>query len=206
MGTSLRRRVASAKSRPPPGPTESGLKRIERKSRAKRRSDGEIRTEVPKRWIWHYQTLSSLREELIRQRKERLNEAAQPMEPHSMNMADSATDEFDHELALSRLSVDQDALYEVEAAMKRILDGSYGICEQTGRAIPAARLKVLPWTRFRKEVANRLERTGVISRTHLGRLRSVRDEATSALAESEPTVDQPAPPTLNDLPPEDSEE
>ena len=132
---------------------------------------------VPKRWAWHYETLSSLREGLIRERKERLSEVAQPIEPHSMSLADSATDEFDHEIALSRLSVDQDALYEVEAAMKRILDGTYGICEQTGRPIPAARLKVLPWTRFRKEVADRLERTGVISRTRLGPLRSVREEA-----------------------------
>ena len=40
-----------------------------------------------------------------------------------MSQADSATDEFDHELALSRLSVDQDALYEVEAAMNRISEG-----------------------------------------------------------------------------------
>ena len=143
----------------------------------KQRSAAETRAEVPKRWAWHYETLSSLREGLIRERKERLSEVAQPIEPHSMSLADSATDEFDHEIALSRLSVDQDALYEVEAAMKRILDGTYGICEQTGRPIPAARLKVLPWTRFRKEVANRLERTGVISRTRLGPLRSVREEA-----------------------------
>ena len=167
------------------------------------RSDAETRAEVPKRWAWHYETLSSLREGLIRERKERLSEVAQPIEPHSMSLADSATDEFDHEIALSRLSVDQDALYEVEAAMKRILDGTYGICEQTGRPIPAARLKVLPWTRFRKEVASRLERTGVISRTRLGPLRSVREEAAAALTE---TVDEAPAPTLNKLPPDEPEE
>jgi DnaK suppressor protein len=172
----------------------------------KQRSDAETRAEVPKRWAWHYETLSSLREGLIRERKERLSEVAQPIEPHSMSLADSATDEFDHEIALSRLSVDQDALYEVEAAMKRILDGTYGICEQTGRPIPAARLKVLPWTRFRKEVANRLERTGVISRTRLGPLRSVREEAAAALTETEPTVDEAPAPTLNKLPPDEPEE
>jgi DnaK suppressor protein len=172
----------------------------------KRRSDAENRAEIPKRWAWHYETLSSLREGLIRERKERLCEVAQPIEPHSMNLADSATDEFDHEIALSRLSVDQDALYEVEAAMKRILDGVYGVCEETGRPIPAERLKVLPWTRFRKEAAYRLERTGVISRTRLGPLRSVREEPASALMETEPTVDEPPPSTLNKLPPEEPEE
>jgi RNA polymerase-binding transcription factor DksA len=136
------------------------------KSRRERGGDADI----PRQWVWHYETLSSLRERLIQERKEWLSEASQPIEPHSMSQADSATDEFDHDLALSRLSVDQDALYEVEAAMKRILDGKYGICEQTGKPIPAGRLKVLPWTRYRKEVANRLERTGLIPPTQLGRL------------------------------------
>ena len=129
-------------------------------------------TDIPKRWVWHFETLSCLREQLIQERRERLTEVAGPIEAHSLSPADSASDEFDHALALSRLSVDQDALYEVEAAMKRILDGKYGICEQSGREIPAARLKVLPWTRYRKEVANRLERTGVISPSQLGRIGS----------------------------------
>jgi RNA polymerase-binding transcription factor DksA len=132
--------------------------------------------EIPKQWVWHYETLSSLRERLLQERRERLTEAAEPMETHSLSQADSATDEFDHALALSRLSVDQDALYEVGAAMKRILDGKYGICEQTGKPIPAGRLKVLPWTRYRQEVVNRLERTGVIPPTRLGRLERGRQD------------------------------
>lgn len=126
--------------------------------------------EIPKQWIWHYETLSSLRDRLIEERRERLTEAAEPVERHSRSLADSATDEFDHALALSRLSVDQDALYEVEAAMKRILDDTYGLCEETSKPIPAARLKALPWTRYRKEAADRLERSGMILPTRLGRL------------------------------------
>ena len=132
--------------------------------------------EIPKPWIWHYETLSSLRDRLIQERRERLTEAAEPVERHSLSQADSATDEFDHALALSRLSVDQDALYEVEAAMKRILDGAYGICEETGKPIPAVRLKALPWTRYRKEAADRLERAGTIFPTRLGRLGPARAE------------------------------
>jgi RNA polymerase-binding transcription factor DksA len=133
--------------------------------------------DIPNKWVWHYETLSSLRDRLIHERKERLTDAAEPIETHSLSQADSATDEFDHALALSRLSVDQDALYEVEAAMKRILDGKYGICEQTGKPIPAGRLKALPWTRYRKEVVDRLERTGAIAPTRLGRLGFDREES-----------------------------
>jgi hypothetical protein len=41
-----------------------------------------------------------------------LSEAAEPVERHSLHQADSATNEFDHELALSQLSAEQDALYK----------------------------------------------------------------------------------------------
>lgn len=163
-------------------------------ARTKRRAGEEAPPQVPKRWRWHYQTLSRLRERLIEERGEHLSDAAEPIERHSMHQADSATDEFDHELALSQLSAAQDALYEMEAAMKRILDGGYGVCEQTGKRIPAARLKAVPWTCFRKDVEARLESTGEIPRPGLGTLRSVRDEPAAALAESEPaTVEEPEP-------------
>ena len=71
-----------------------------------------------------------------------------------------------------------------EHTKRRSLDGSYGVCEQTAKRIPAARLKAVPWTRFREEVEARLESTGAITAPHLGTLRSVRDEPAAALAES----------------------
>jgi len=157
----------------------------------KRRTSGTIPPQIPARWKWHYQTLSRLRERLIEERGEHLSEAAEPIERHSMHPADSASDEFDHEFALSQLSAEQDALYEVEAAMKRITNGGYGVCEQTGKRIPATRLKAVPWTRFREDVEARLESTGEIPRPGLGTLRSVRDEPAATLAESEPTVEEP---------------
>lgn len=149
---------------------------------------------MPAQWRWHYETLARLRDRLIAQRGEHRSEAAEPIERHSMHQADSASDEFDHELALSRLSAEQDALYEVEAGMKRITSGGYGVCEESGKRIPAARLRVVPWTRFREEVEERLERTGEIPRPGLGEVRSLRDEPAVALAESEPkTVEEKEP-------------
>src|SRR5438105_6511616 len=50
-------------------------------------------------------------------------------------------------MALSRLSVEQDALFEVEEALKRILIGTHGFCEETGKPIPAEHLKAVPWAR-----------------------------------------------------------
>ena len=66
-----------------------------------------------------------------------------------MHIADAAADTFDRDLVSGLVSFEQDALYEIEADLKRIEDGSnYGICELTGRPIPWERLEANPWARF----------------------------------------------------------
>ena len=92
-----------------------------------------------------------------------------------MSAADSATDEFDHDLALSELSASQNALFEIDEALKRILNGTYGVCEETGVAIPEMRLRAIPWTRFSKESETRLEKQGVVKTPSLGVLHSLRE-------------------------------
>jgi RNA polymerase-binding transcription factor DksA len=130
-------------------------------------------SEIPKRWAWHFQALSHLRDRLIDELTTDLTEIAEPIEPHSMHEADSATDEFDRGLALSQLSSTQDAFYEVEAALNRIRDGTYGRCEQTGVRINAERLKAVPWTRFCAAAEAELEKRGEHASRHLGVLRSL---------------------------------
>jgi len=144
-------------------------------------SAGSFSGRINPKWAWHYRILGSLRERLLQARRERLVEVAQPLEPHSLNQADSATDEFDHNLALAALSSEHDALHEIDAAFGRIHDGSYGVCEETGQAIPCARLKAVPWTRFARAVEERLERAGEIRPPHLGALSSVRGTPTVGL-------------------------
>lgn len=137
--------------------------------------------QINPKWAWHYRMLLELRDRLLRERRERLAEAAQPLEPHSMDSADAATDEFDHALALGTLSAEQDVLHEIDAAISRICAGSYGRCEESGQAIPAARLRAVPWTRFAREVEARHERAGGIRPPHLGALGSVRGAPTGDL-------------------------
>jgi len=112
---------------------------------------------VAKKWAWHYQALRKIRRRLLEGRSEKIGEVSEPLEPHSMHLADTATDELDHELALGELDAEQNLLYEVDSAIQRILDGSYGKCQVTGKPIPAARLHAVPWTPFCKEVAAKLE-------------------------------------------------
>ena len=61
-----------------------------------------------------------------------------------MHMADAATDSFDRDLVLGLVSFEQEGLYEIDAALKRIEDGTYGICELTGKPIPWERLAAIP--------------------------------------------------------------
>ena len=132
------------------------------------------RTQVDPRWAWHFRVLLELRRRLQAERQEQLDEAAEPLEPHSMDIADSATDEFDHDLALAHLSAEQDALYEVEAALRRIREGSYGICEATEKRISAARLRAIPWTRYCRATQARLEKANGGGRERLGKVASLR--------------------------------
>ena len=96
------------------------------------------------------------------------------MESSSLRMGDSGTDNFDRDFALSLLSSDQDAIYEIEEALKRIEKGTYGVCELTDKPIPRARLDAIPWTRFTVEAQAQLEKEGALrSRNRLGSLGSV---------------------------------
>lgn len=140
---------------------------------------------VPSCWYWHYQRLQALRERLLADRDIHIAEASEPLEPHSMDMADSATDEFDHDMALGMLSHEEDALREVDAAIVRIIGGTYGICEVTGKAIPEARLRAVPWTPYTKEVEERLEQECLVRVPHLGPAVSVQGSKPAMLSADE---------------------
>lgn len=75
-----------------------------------------------------------------------------------MHQADAGSDAYDRDFALSLLSQEQDALYEIEEALKRVDAGSYGICEMSGKPIPHARLEAIPFARFTVECQTQIEK------------------------------------------------
>jgi len=81
-----------------------------------------------------------------------------------MHQADAGSDAYDRDFALSLLSQEQDALYEIDQALKRIEVGTYGICEMSGKAIPHARLEAIPFARFTVECQSQLEKQNKASR------------------------------------------
>ena len=75
-----------------------------------------------------------------------------------MHQADAGSDAYDRDFALSLLSQEQDSLYEIDQALKRIEVGSYGVCEMSGKQIPKARLEALPFTRYTVECQAEIEK------------------------------------------------
>ncbi|MGB0582103.1 MAG: TraR/DksA family transcriptional regulator [Limisphaerales bacterium] len=135
-------------------------------------------------WQKFYDSLLELHEQLIQQMHGLAKDSAEEMENYSLHMGDSGTDNFDRDFALSLLSSDQDAIYEIEEALKRIEKGAYGVCELTGKNIPKARLTAIPWTRFTVEAQAQLERDGALRSRRLGSLGSVDSKGASATTSS----------------------
>jgi RNA polymerase-binding transcription factor DksA len=81
-----------------------------------------------------------------------------------MHQADAGSDAYDRDFALSLLSQEQDALYEIDQALKRIELGTYGVCEMSGKSIPRARLEAIPFARFTVECQSQLEKQNRASR------------------------------------------
>jgi RNA polymerase-binding transcription factor DksA len=75
-------------------------------------------------------------------------EASGDISSYGTHMADAGTDNFDREFALNLVSNEQEALYEVTEALKRLEAGTYGICEVCEKQIKSARLEVVPFARF----------------------------------------------------------
>lgn len=136
--------------------------------------DSWIAVKVKPDWQKYYQNLLELHERLREQMSGLAKESQAEMENYSLHMGDSGTDNFDRDFALSLLSSDQDAVYEIEEALKRIEKGTYGVCELTGKSIPRARLDAIPWARFTVEAQAQLEKEGALrQRNRLGALGSV---------------------------------
>jgi RNA polymerase-binding transcription factor len=76
------------------------------------------------------------------------------------HMADQGTDNYEQEFTLGLVEFERRLLSEIDEALGRIADGTYGICELTGRPISAARLQAKPWAKYCIDAARQLEQAG----------------------------------------------
>jgi len=110
-------------------------------------------SKVPKELESYYYDLMTLRHSLKgalgQHSSETLGASARESSGESsINSSDSGSESFNRDVALSMVATEQEALEEIEDAIDRIFDGSFGICQETNKPIKKARLKVVPFTRF----------------------------------------------------------
>lgn len=89
---------------------------------------------------------------------------AHEVSAHGLHQADAGSDAYDRDFALNLLSQEQDALFEIDEALKRIARGTYGTCEMSGKQIPKARLEARPFARFTVECQNEIEKKNRFTR------------------------------------------
>jgi len=164
------------------------------KAKASSRSvpSGNGSPKIKPEWSKYYHILLDLRERLRNQMAGLAKESAEQLAGYGLHMADSGTDNFDRDFALSLLSSDQDAVYEIEEALKRIERQTYGVCELTGKSIPKARLDAIPWTRFTVEAQMQLEKEGALRARRLGSLGTVDSVGGIEIDEDDREEEKPA--------------
>lgn len=100
------------------------------------------------------ETLNSV----ISMEDETLRKSSTELSRLPIHMADVETDNFGMECTLGLMYGEQKLIKEIDAALDRVDDGTYGICEGSGKPIPKKRLEALPWTRYCVEHASLLEK------------------------------------------------
>ena len=89
-------------------------------------------------------------------KKSRLD-AAGDLSSMPIHMADIGSDNYEQEFTLGLMDSERKLLKEIDDALQRIEQGTYGICEGTGKQIQKARLEAQPWARYCVEYARMLE-------------------------------------------------
>lgn len=141
-------------------------------------------------WRQHYLRLLDLRDALTARQSRLVEEAKDQLPTFSEHMGEAGTDQYDQDFALSMLSSDQSALYEIDEALNRIRDGSYGVCELSGKPIEPERLMAIPWTRFSLYAQQILERRGEGNRTQFAPRRGITHIAADSPDAAEELVEE----------------
>ena len=72
-------------------------------------------------------------------------EASGDLSAYTLHMADMAADTYERELSMNIVSSEQEILYQIDDALKRLDDGSFGVCQQCSQPITMSRLKAVPY-------------------------------------------------------------
>ena len=115
---------------------------------------------MPKSDLEHFRRLLLERRVRILNQVENMEEEALKAAGQDFSvdhMADHGSDNFEQDFTLQLVESERKELYEIDRALNRIRQGTYGICEGTGESIHRARLEAIPYARYSIEYQRRLE-------------------------------------------------
>lgn len=104
--------------------------------------------------------LEEMHEQLARQLRQSTEEVKTPdsSKGYSQHQADEGTDDFDRMVSLELTSEKCEVMRQVERALEKVGEGSYGKCDITGDEIPLARLNAIPYATMTVKAQEQLER------------------------------------------------
>jgi RNA polymerase-binding protein DksA len=85
-------------------------------------------------------------------------DAAGDLSAYSIHMADMATDNYDREFSLGLADNEQKLLHRIEAALEKMDNKTYGVCEVCGKKISKLRLKAVPFAEMCVPCQEKLEK------------------------------------------------
>ncbi len=146
-------------------------------------------SQIPEKFRRYYKLLIDLRNhasgKLNEHAEDTLRRSAKDdagdLSSYGQHMADAGTDTFDRDFALSMVASEQEALTEIEAAIQRIKNGTYGICELTQKPITRERLTAVPFARYSTEAQKEVEKTRYRSRGPAGLFGESGDEGSKMM-------------------------
>jgi RNA polymerase-binding protein DksA len=151
--------------------TTSGLGVVKKTRSSRKDTEAEAIPETPAKPIKTKLTAKELRhykELLLEKRGELIGDVAAmenaALQAHGGNlsnlpihMADIGTDTYDQDFMLGLAEAERKQLREIDEALMRIRDKTYGVCQMTGKPIPKARLNAKPWAKYTIEAARMIE-------------------------------------------------
>ena len=160
--------------------------------------------DVPKKWKKYYKLLVGLRDKYTRGISEHSDDvktrashdSAGDMNAYGQHLGDAGSESFERDLAFSILSDEKGTVVEIDAAIERIKNGTYGICEITGKPIPESRLEAIPFARYSKE-GQEIKETEARKAKLASRNIPTTDFATDGASIAQPMDDTDLPPSLD---------
>lgn len=118
---------------------------------------------LSKKDLQHYRDLLLIRRaeilgDITSMSTEALRADASNLSNMPLHMADVGSDYYEQELTLGLVESERAIIQEINEALGRIADGTYGVCQKTGKRINKARLNAKPWAQYCIEAAREMER------------------------------------------------